>query len=188
MIHLAGPGGAGKSTVAPLLAAMLGVPAYDLDARFTAAHGSVDVFIATHGYRAYAAANVRAYLALAGAARAGVCALSSGFMVYPPDVEPRYAGLRAALAASPTTVVLLPALELEACVAETVRRQVSRAAGRSTPEHAEAKIRARFIAYSALPGPKVATARPPALVAAEVAALLGVAVGPLAPERHPTDR
>ncbi len=171
MIHLIGPGGAGKSTVAPLLAALLGTRSADLDAHFTAAHGCVDAFIAARGYRAYAAANVAAYRDLA-ATFAGVAALSSGFMTYPPGVHPRYAALRDALAAAPTTVVLLPALELEACVAETVRRQVRRTAGRTTAERAEAKIRERFAPYLALPARKVDTARPPAEVASAIAALL----------------
>jgi len=172
MIHLIGPGGAGKSTVAPLLAALLGAPSYDLDALFTAMYGSVDTFIAAHGYRAYTAANVQAYFGLAGASP-GVVSLSSGFMLYPPDVEPRYAALRSTLAASTMTFVLLPALELEPCVIETVRRQVSRGAGRTTAARAEAKIRDRFALYAAIPASKVATAQPPEAVAAQLAALIG---------------
>lgn len=109
MIHLVGPGGAGKSTVAPLVAALLGVPSRDLDAHFTAMHGSVDTFIAAHGYRAYAAANVHAYCVPA-AAGTGVVALSSGFMVYPPDIEPRYPALRDALAALVGTSKSRPAI------------------------------------------------------------------------------
>lgn len=173
MIHLVGPGGAGKSTVAPLLAARLGVRWADLDARFTAAHGCVDAFLAAHGYGAYAAANVAAYLDLAADDEpVGVVALSSGFMTYPPDVHPRYPALRDAVAAAPTTVVLLPALELEACVAETVRRQVGRGAGRTTADRAEAKIRERFAPHVALPARKAATLRPPCEVAVAIAALL----------------
>ena len=173
LVHLIGPGGAGKSTVAPLLAARLGVPWADLDARFTAAHGCVDAFIAAWGYRAYAAANVAVYLDLAaGDERIGVAALSSGYMTYPSDVHSRYVALRDALAAAPTTFVLLPALELEACVAETVRRQLCRGMGRMSADRAEAKIRDRFARYLALPAPKVATARPPGEVAAAIVALL----------------
>ena len=128
-MHVVGPGGAGKSTVAPMVAAALGVPCYDLDAHFTYAHGSIDAYLGTHGYLAYAAANVRSYLELS-TKPAGVAALSSGFMVYPLDITPEYASLRTALAAAPTTVVMLPALELEACVVETVRRQVRRDSAR----------------------------------------------------------
>jgi shikimate kinase len=173
---LIGPGGSGKSTVAPLLAAHLGTSSADLDVRFTAAHGCVDAFLAMHGYLAYAAANVAAYFELAAndepVGPIGVAALSSGFMTYPPDVHPRYAALRDAIAVAPTTIVLLPALELEACVAETVRRQVSREVGRMSAERAEAKIRDRFARYVALPAPKVVTAGPPDAVAAVIAALL----------------
>jgi shikimate kinase len=180
-MHVVGPGGAGKSTVAPLVAAALGVPCYDLDAHFTFAHGSVDAYIAMHGYRAYAIANVRSYLELS-MKPAGVAALSSGFMVYPLDITPEYASLRAALAAAPTTVVLLPALELEACVAETVRRQVSRGLGRMSAVRAEAKLRERFGPYSELSARKVASDGPPSAVAAEIVdvfrALSGVVLGP----------
>jgi hypothetical protein len=110
MIHLIGPGGAGKSTVAPLVAAQLGLAYADLDAHFTAAYGNVDDFLTAHGYHAYAAANVAAYLDLVVAAHgAGVAVLSSGFMTYPLDVHPRYPALRATIATAPTTVVLIPA-------------------------------------------------------------------------------
>jgi shikimate kinase len=183
MMHVVGPGGAGKSTVAPLIAAALDVPCYDIDAHFTLAHGSVDTYIARHGYRTYAAANVRRYLVLR-AMPAGVAALSSGFMVYPLDITPEYASLRAALAAAPTTVVLLPALELEACVAETVRRQVSRDRGRMSAVQAEAKIRERFGPYVDLPARKVASDRQPSAVAAEIVemfrALSGAVLRPVA--------
>ena len=176
MIHVVGPGGAGKSTVAPLVAAALGAPCYDLDAHFTVTHGSVNAYIATHGYRSYAAANVRSYRVLSKM-RAGVAALSSGFMVYPADITPEYSSLRAALAVAPTTVVLLPALELEACVAETVQRQVSRGHGRTSAAHAEAKIRERFGHYLGLPARKVASDGPPNVVAAEIVELVRAQFG-----------
>jgi shikimate kinase len=166
-MHLIGPGGAGKSTVAPLVAAALGMPCYDLDAFFTHARGSIDSYIGTHGYRAYAEANVRSYREVS-TMPAGVAALSSGFMVYSSDITPEYTSLRSALAAAPTTVVLLPALELEACVVETVRRQVSRGLGRTSAVLAEAKIRERFGPYFELPARKVASDGPPSAVAAEI--------------------
>ena len=91
MIHLIGPGGAGKSTVAPHLAGLLGCAALDLDRAFEAAHGDIDHYIEAHGYAAYAAANVTTYLANRSRASA-VFALSSGFMVYPEHIHP---GIRA---------------------------------------------------------------------------------------------
>lgn len=174
MIHLLGPGGAGKSTVGPLLAALLHLPFHDLDAHFTARAGDIDGYLAAHGYRAYAHANVDAYLALTAAAPAGVLALSSGFMTYPADVHPAYAQVRDAIVRSPQSVVLLPSLDQETCITEIVRRQVSRGRGATTAERAEAKIRARFPVYAGLPLPVVLTLRPPIDVATELAMRLGV--------------
>ena len=58
MIHLIGPAGAGKSTVAPHVAMLLGAPVFDLDRAFETVHGDIDQFIHARGYAAYAAANV----------------------------------------------------------------------------------------------------------------------------------
>src|SRR6185437_4173548 len=63
VIHLIGPGGAGKSTAAPHIAALLGFAALDLDRLFESECGCIDAYIETYGYAAYAAANVDAYLA-----------------------------------------------------------------------------------------------------------------------------
>ena len=51
-------------------------------------HGSIDEFIALHGYPAYARRNVETYEEIEARALA-VLAISSGFMTYPDDVHPR---------------------------------------------------------------------------------------------------
>src|SRR5256885_1925951 len=125
VIHLIGPGGAGKSTVAPSVAALLQAPTLDLDRAFEAEHGDIDDFIEARGYPAYAAANVETYLAHRPS-RLAVVVLSSGFMVYPEGLHPAVGEVQRQIAAAPSTVLLLPSLDLETCVAETVRRQATR--------------------------------------------------------------
>ena len=132
MIHLAGPGGAGKTTTGRTLAARLGIAFVDLDERFAARAGDISAYLAARGYQAYAAENVRAYLDTLAASRdQTVFALSSGFMTYPADAHPAYPELRRDIAVSQSTLVLLPSFDYEACVVETVRRQVTRPFGRS---------------------------------------------------------
>lgn len=159
-VHLVGPGGAGKTTTGALLAHRLGWCFFDLDAAFLAAVGDIGGYIDRHGYAAYAARSVATYVdaatALGGRA---VVALSSGFMVYPPGVDPRYPALRERIASGRATFVLLPSLDREACVAETVRRQIARPFGR-TPQREEAVIRSRFGPYRALPARKIETLAP----------------------------
>jgi shikimate kinase len=169
-IHLVGPGGAGKSTVGPILAARLGTSFIDLDRCFTERAGDISDYLRRHGYAAYARRNVEVYRALASVS-SGVLALSSGFMTYAPDVHADYAAIREAIARSATTFVLLPSLDAETCIAEIVRRQLQRQLG-LVPLREETKIRERFHIYIALPAAKVTTNEPPAHVAEEIASRL----------------
>ena len=175
LIHLVGPGGAGKSTVGLALATRLGIAFIDLDVQFKARAGDITVYLHANGYDAYAERSVRVYLqARAGLQESAVIALSSGFMTYDPDVHPAYVELRAQIARDPMTFVLLPSLDYEACVRETVRRQMSRPFSRSA-EREEEVIRQRFGQYHQLPAKKVETLQP---VDAVVDGLLGH-VGPM---------
>lgn len=172
MIHLVGPGGAGKTTTGAALAAQLDIPFIDLDAEFRARFGNVSTYLDTHGYDAYAAENVGLYSALSSAPEPfRVVALSSGFMTYQPDVHPNYPSLHQGLASSPSTFVVLPTFDLESCVAEIVRRQLTRLFARS-PACEEEVIRRRFQIYANLPAQKVETLRPLAVVVADLLAMV----------------
>lgn len=170
LIRLVGPGGAGKTTTGALLAERLGVAFIDLDERFMSTVDHIGEFIDSRGYLAYAARNVDLYTTLLEAIlEPTVLALSSGFMTYPPDVNDSSGAHREAIAASPSTFVLLPSVDLETCVAEIVRRQLTRpfAIGQSAA-HEEHVIRTRFGTYSAIPAPKVETIRAPGSVVDEI--------------------
>src|SRR6185295_7471181 len=140
-IRLVGPGGAGKSTIGGLLAARLDTPFVDLDKCFLEREGNISDYLERYGYTAYARKNVEVYLSIPQA-EGGVIALSSGFMTYVADIHPKYVDLRVSIAASPTTFVLLPSLDLETCIAEIVRRQVGRSLG-LVASREECKIRDR---------------------------------------------
>ena len=160
---------AGKSTTGAILARRLGLSFVDLDKEVAAGVGDISTFIDRHGYEAYACCNVETYHRLQQRARPpGVVALSSGFMVYPPDTHPDYEHIRTKVAESPTTFVLLPSTDLETCVAEIVRRQLSRAFSRSALKEEEV-IRARFRLYLGLPATAISTMRPAREVAEEIA-------------------
>ena len=125
MTQLVGLGGAGKTTAGAAMAEQLGLAFLDLDAEFAADSGDISAYLDTHGHDAYAERNVSLYSALADApGRPDVVALSSGFMTYRNDVHPDHVRWRQRVASSPSTVVLLPSLDLETCVAEIVRRQL----------------------------------------------------------------
>ena len=172
MIRLIGPGGAGKSTIGALLAERLDVPFLDLDRHFAGRVGDISEYIGRHGYDAYARENIEAYRSVSrDGIRPGVVALSSGFMTYASDIHPEYGRMRREIEQCAQTFVLLPSLDREVCVAETVRRQVARPFGRS-PEREEAVIRTRFEIYMALPMQKVETMRAPAASVDEILAAL----------------
>ena len=167
-IRLVGPGGAGKSTIGALLAARLETPFIDLDASFFEREGNISAYLERYGYAAYARTNVEVYRSIPPA-DGGVIALSSGFMTDVADIHQTYAEVRASIAASPTTFVLLPSLDLDTCVAEIVRRQVRRPFG-LVASREESKIRHRFSIYMASPALKVETMRLPEAVVTDIVA------------------
>ncbi len=171
-ITLVGPGGAGKSTVGLLLAKQLGMAFVDLDRRFGTRLGDIGEYIGRFGYNAYSRENVETYSSLLhdGGGRS-VAALSSGFMTYPWDIHPQYGSLRQYVEGSRTTFVLIPSLDRDTCVAETVRRQLARPFARPAEKEA-AVIRERFPIYAGLRARKVETMRPPAAVVDELLAAL----------------
>jgi shikimate kinase len=171
-IVLIGPGGAGKSTTGVLVANRLGVQFVDLDRRFEARAGDISAYIDRFGYRAYARENVDNYDA---SMREGggqvLVALSSGFMTYQSDIHPQYACIRRNIEENPATFVLIPSLDRDTCVAETVRRQLVRSFARSA-EKEEAVIRERFPTYIGLRPRKIETHRPIAAVVDEILAAI----------------
>lgn len=160
MIRLVGPGGAGRSTAGAILAQRLGVSLIDLDEEFIANVGDISLYIEEHGYDAYCERNVNLYLSFAAPVDSNsVLVLSSGFMTYLSGIHPAYETCRHAIATDASTFVLLPSLDCEICVAETVRRQRMRPFARSD-EREEEVIRTRFPIYVSIPATKVETMRP----------------------------
>jgi shikimate kinase len=173
-VRLVGPGGAGKSTIGALLAESLEVTFLDLDRHFSGMVGDISEYIGRHGYDVYARQNIETYCSLfRGRHRPGVVALSSGFMTYARDIHPEYLRVHRELEQHPNTFVLLPSLDRDVCVAETVRRQTARPFGRSSVKEA-AVIRARFEIYMAMPMRKIETMRPVAAAIDEIVAALAL--------------
>jgi shikimate kinase len=169
-IRLVGPGGAGKSTIGALVAERLQLAFLDLDCIVTARVGDISDYIRRLGYDEYARENVEAYCSISrGRRRPAVVALSSGFMTYAPDVHQDYLRVCRELEQEPSTFVLLPSLDREVCVAETVRRQIVRPFGRCAAEE-EAVIRTRFDIYVTLPLRKIETMRPSSAAVDEIVA------------------
>ena len=173
-VRLVGPGGAGKSTIGALLADRLGLAFLDLDRHLAGRIGDIGEYIERHGYHVYARENVETYCSMQrGYMHLGVIAFSSGFMTYPRDIHPEYSRVCQHIAGHPNTFVLLPSLNRDACMAETVRRQIARPFGRSAAKE-EAVIRTRFEIYMAVPARKIESMRPPAEVVDEIVAALAL--------------
>ena len=161
-------------TSGTLLAERLGVAFLDLDDYLASRVGDIGEYIRRHGCDTYARQNVDTYCSLVRVGSTlGVMALSSGFMAYARDIHPEYSRVRRDLEQHINTFVLLPPLDRELCVTETVRRQIARPFDRSLAKE-EAVIRARFDIYMSLPMRKIATMWPPPSVADELVAALGV--------------
>ncbi len=151
LLHLIGPGGAGKTTIGGLLARRLGWQFLDLDERFLRAHGDIGAVIVEQGYQNYARMNVELYLQLRPTLdKPTVFALSSGFMTYSPSVHPDHATAVCAIEQDPLTSLLLPSYDQEECVRIIVERQLGRPYLPGNRQSEEHRIRQRFPVFIAL--------------------------------------
>lgn len=104
MIHIVGPGGAGKTTTGDLLAERLGVAFVDLDERFLATITDIGAYIEEHGY---AARNVELYSQLAALLSGDeVVALSFGFMTQTLTIVPLALALASVLESAAGAILL----------------------------------------------------------------------------------
>ncbi len=153
-----------------MVAKFLGWPSWDLDRLFEQGHGDIDDFIARQGYPTYATTNVDTYLQLKHDGP-GVVAVSSGFMTYPEATHARLSAIRSSLVIQSSTFVLLPSVDLETCVAETLRRQRARELPSPRSDRREEEvIRERFQVYVGLPVQVITTMRPATAVAQDIVA------------------
>ena len=160
MIRLVGPGGAGKTTIGLALAKRMGCPFIDLDRQFTFLSGDISAYINEHSYSKYVSRNIQVYLeTLDSLDPRSVFALSSGFMTYGNDNHLDYQCVYREIVSNPSTVALFPSFDYHTCVAESVRRQLTRPFNRSA-EREEQVIRTRFETYWLLPVKKVETMNP----------------------------
>lgn len=166
-IFLIGPGGVGKSTTGPLLAALLHRPFVDLDTVFCDEIENIGTYMKREGYDAYARANADlAERAIRRQAEPMVMALSSGSLVTTGLAEV-ITQTRAIVHEAGISVALLPGGTLDEAGEIVIARQLTRGFGlRREPERQKFLDRAET--YRALASICVDSSRSPGVVAREI--------------------
>jgi shikimate kinase len=186
LVHLIGPGGAGKTTVGAIVAARLNWRFVDVDQCFLAVHGNIADFIRDRGYVEYAAHNVGLYEQLKrGTSVPTICVMSSGFMLYPAEVAPAYPALRRGIEEDRYTALLLPSFDLERCAKLVVGRQMSRPYLNANEADEMRKIRDRFPAFMRLNCTRFESDGPPEQVAADIERFIVASMPSGEHDQHP---
>lgn len=159
LIHIIGPGGAGKTITGSALAERLDIECIDLDNEYLNSR-SIDDDIRLHGYSSYAKKNTEYYLDLTATRTTAIVILSSGFMTYGSDIHPEVESIHKHILDSPTTILLMPSFDLEECVQEIVKRQMAKTYVKSSVVHQTEMIRLRFPIYRPMGNIQVTTNKP----------------------------
>src|SRR5688572_19136259 len=122
---LIGPGGAGKSTLGPLLAPLLNYHLVDLDHQFGCRVGNISAFIRDEGYDQYKLRNsLLAARIVSGSSVPTLLVTSSGFLT--PDNPPQAMEVNRRILAKWHSICLLPSRDVERAVSIIVGRQAQR--------------------------------------------------------------
>lgn len=168
---LIGPGGAGKSTLGPLLAPLMACRLVDLDEEFGRRIGNIGVFIREEGDAAYKMRNSLLAGHLASEAMIPTLLVtSSGFLT--PDNPAGAMEANRRILAHWHSICLLPSRDPERAMGVIVSRQLQRPFARDRARE-EQTIRARYPVYEREGDLIVFSDAPPADIARVVAGRLG---------------
>ena len=173
VIHLIGPGGAGKSTTGKSLAEALGDRFFDLDQEYLQS-SSIDDDIKQCGYEYYVAKNVDVYLGLRSVSGDTVMATSSGFMTYGLAIHEEIARIHNGVLRCPNTVLLMPSFDREICIQKTIRRQLLKPHEDKSEGAQGSRMTSRYPIYVQMGHIKIATDVPTAEVVDLIVAQLSL--------------
>nr|WP_281175837.1 shikimate kinase [Kiloniella spongiae] len=166
-----GPGGVGKSTVAPFVARRLNRALIDLDTEFCRDIGNIGHYIREHGYEKYVRENSRLFNKLLSTQTEPVLfVLSSGFLTTDIATE-TMAFNRKQVKETGTSILLLPSLVAAKATKIICTRQMQRGFGLN-PTTETAKYLSRINAYQSLADHQIVSDKNPEEIAQRVCDLL----------------
>jgi len=167
ILHLIGPGGAGKSTTGVLLAAELGISCIDLDKEYLK-HSDISDDIEERGYEYYVRKNIECYIDLIATNESAVLVTSSGFMTYQNNYHEAIESIHSTVLECKYTTLLLPYFNEQECIEEIIRRQFTKAHESKSEQVQRERISKRFQLYLSMGNIKIETNKPVNLVVDEI--------------------
>lgn len=167
ILHLIGPGGAGKSTTGVLLASELGISCIDLDQEYLK-NSDISADIEVQGYDYYVRRNIDCYIDLINSNENAVMVTSSGFMTYQNSHHESIKSIQANVLECKFTTLLLPSFNEQECIEEIVRRQFTKEHESKSVQDQRERIIKRFPMYLSMGSIKVETNKSIGLVVDEI--------------------
>lgn len=148
-IYMIGPGGVGKTTTGPILAAKLGMSFIDLDDEFCLRILNIGHFLKAYDYAKYVAANSELFFNLTSELdRPHVIALSSGFLIHKTHEKIIEKNIQA-VRSTGLSIMISPSKDNRISSEIVAARQITRGFGLNYPTE-QAKFLNRIDTYKSL--------------------------------------